>query len=92
MFNLHTKIDCEEIDKNLSVLADGVDLAVRCGDIIMLDEMEKRLNIIRNKYANDIIKQSQLVDKVLAIYRKLDNAKRQLVKFRRQREELNNCL
>ena len=75
-----------EINTRLAITGKGIDLAVRLCDFIMLDTMEKRLNMIISKYANELIKYPELIDSALALYRKLDNAKRQLVLIRKQRK------
>ena len=82
------------INTKLAITAKGIDLAVRLVDFIMLDTMEKRLNMIITKYANELIEYPQLRDSALALYRKLDNAKRQVVKLRKQqkRSELEKGL
>ena len=76
----------DEINTRLAITGKGIDLAVRLGDFIMLDTMEKRLNMIISKYANDLIKYPELRDSALRLYRKLDNAKRQLVNLRKQQK------
>ena len=84
----------DEINTRLATTGKGIELAVRLVDFLMLDTMEKRLNMIITKYANDLIEYPELRDSALALYRKLDNAKKELVKLRKQqkRAELENEL
>ena len=82
----------DEITMELDEASRKIDLALKLVDFKILDITGKRLNVIISKYADEITKAPDLRDKALAVYRKLDNAKRELVKIRRQqkREETNN--
>lgn len=82
----------EKINKELLDLSVAIDLAIKSVDFKMLNKLEKRWKEIRKNYSNYIINNEQLIDQTIIIYRKLDNAKRELVKFRKQqkREEVDN--
>ena len=84
----------QKIDNDLSMILDGIDKAINLCDFKMLDRLEKRLKEIRKSYSDYIINNEHLANRTLEVCRKLDNAKRQLVKLRREskREEINNVL
>ena len=84
----------QKIDNDLSMILDGIDKAINRCDFKMLDRLEKRLKEIRKSYSDYIINNEHLANRTLEVCRKLDNAKRQLVKHRREskREEINNVL
>lgn len=94
MLNLCKNTNEEKINNDLSRILDGIDKAINLCDFKMLNVLENRWKEIRRTYSNDIINNEQLANKTLEVYRKLDNAKRQLVKLRKQQktEEFNNTL
>jgi hypothetical protein len=94
MLNLCKNTNEEKINNDLSRILDGIDKAINLCDFKMLNVLENRWKEIRSTYSNDIINNEQLANKTLEVYRKLDNAKRQLVELRKQQktEEFNNTL
>ncbi len=95
MLELDVTINKNEIiDAKLSMIAEGIDEAVKLVDFNLLNEMDEKWHKLRKNYSVDILKSQQLIDRTLAIARKIDNAKRQLVELRKQqkREDLNMSL
>ena len=95
MLDLDVKINNDEIiNAKLSIIAKSIDDAVELGNIIMLDKMDKKWHMLRRDYSKEILNSQQLIDTTLAVARKLDNAKRELVKLRKQhkKDEYGNQL
>lgn len=92
MIELDVTINKSEIiDVKLSMISEGADEAVKLVDFELLNEMDKKWHKLRKNYSGDILKSQQLIDRTLAVARKIDNAKRQMVELRKQqrREEFD---